>query len=520
MKIGLVEQEYGFERILNQEKVPWETVNLDRNLKDYTLLILNSMNLSSSQATKIKSYVAKGGALLTDSLSLSKLFRNKKISKSYIKSVKGKGPLFRNIGFLNIEKEGYRIKGSTPSGIYLSRFKKGFVIALPFDVNSLMLDERSRKIYFPSSSVPLKEGASLVSKGNLRRLVVNCFVYLHLIRKIPYIHLWYYPKGYETIFCYRVDLDILNRNELDNILKVVKENGINLTWFLSVINNENHEDDVIKLCKSNQSVQSHSYEHEVFPFFEENYQNLLKSNQFISKYTKSPVGFASPFGFWNKNLGRALEKVGYLYSSEFSLSYDDMPFYPFLYSRKSKVIQLPIYPVCVGSLRMRLYSSNKMKKYFDYMISMQYRKQMPLFLYDHPNDGIGEYPEVLDFILKKVKKLEKVLVTDFGEFSKWWKEREKKKFRIFLEKDKLKLVTNNKNKKFCLRIIFPGYKESKVPLNKGIVSFSDLKLKQIPSFREKISFFDVLKSKISFSLFYLVVLVKAIKRRIYRILNI
>ena len=41
--IGLVNREYGWERILEQEKVPWEIVNF-RDLNKYSLIILNSNN--------------------------------------------------------------------------------------------------------------------------------------------------------------------------------------------------------------------------------------------------------------------------------------------------------------------------------------------------------------------------------------------------------------------------------------------------------------------------------------------
>src|SRR3989344_9191661 len=521
--IGLVNREYGCERILEQEKVPWEIVNF-RDLNKYSLIILNSNNLSTLILDKVRNYLMNGGAVLTDALSLKKIDKNKIIKKIYIKNIRGSNNLFRNLNFINIEMFGYRIKEANVGkinekyrAIYISKFGNGFVIALPFNLNDLMLDERSKKLYFSSPNVLLKEEVSLISKGNLRRLIVNCFHYLHLIRGIPYIHIWYYPNNYHTVFCYRLDLDIFNDKEINNIISIIKRNNISFSWFLSVINNKNYKKGIKYLYKINQDIQSHSYEHIIYNSFEKNYNNILKSNNFILKLlNKPPIGFAAPFGHWNKSLGESLEKLDYLYSSEFSLSYDDLPFYPFLYKDRSKVIQLPIYPICTGSLRLRLYNTSKMKDYFNYLINMQYKKQMPLFLYDHPNDGIGVYFEVFNFIIKKIKNFGDVGISNMTEFAKWWKKREKVSLNVQLINNKLKITTNNKNKNIYLRVILPSYEEVRMPLKNQIIDISKLNTKKIPFFKSKrISGVDILRSKILFSLFYMGVLFKAVKRRLF-----
>ena len=523
MKIGLVKREYGWGRILEQEKVPWKIVNLDEDINEYSLIILNFKEISDIHIKKIKLYLNNGGAVLTDALLLNRIDKTEKVNKIYMNSLSGDGNLFRNVSVINIGTFGYKIKNANYglinknyNAIYVHRYGKGFIIALPFNLNLLMLDERSKKSYFSSPYAPLKENVSFVSKGDLRRLITNCFYYLHSLRNVPYVHVWYYPDNYESIFCYRIDSDVFNKKEINNIIKIIKNNNIIFTWFLSMINNKNYEKEIRYLCNLNQDIQSHSYEHFVYNSFDENYDNILKSNKFISKICKKPVGFAAPFGHWNKNLGESLEKLDYLYSSEFSLSYDDLPFYPFLYKSRSKVIQLPIYPICTGSLRLRLYNTNKMKDYFNYMIDMQYKKQMPLFLYDHPNDGIGVYFEVFNFIIKKIKSFGDVGISNMTEFAKWWKKREKTRLDVQLTNNKLKITTNNKNKNVYLRVILPDYKEVRMPLKNQIIDISKLNTKKIPFFKSKrISGVDILRSKILFSLFYMGVLFKAVKRRLF-----
>lgn len=510
MKIGLFKKDYGFTRILNQEKTVWEIFKLNK-IKEYSLIIINS-RLGEDESAKIRRYIYDGGCVLTDAFGIKQLF-NKKISKTYITSISGKGKLFRNISSINIEDYGYKIKDANIGkinnkhpAIYLYKVGKGFIIALPFNLDHLMSDLRYKKTYLQSIYPPIKESVSLVSKGDLRRLIVNCFIYLHLIRNKLYFNLWYYPRNYESIFTYRVDLDILNENEMDNIISIIKKHKIRLSWFVNV-SNSNNPNKLKELAKLNQDIQSHSYYHKIFDSFEENYDSLLKAEKYLSKLNKKPIGFTSPFAMWNENLGKVLEKLNYLYSSEFTLSYDDFPFYP----ENSKILQLPIYPACIGLFKMRIYSINKIKSYLNYLIEKQYKKQMPLSLYDHPNEGIGEYPEVLDFTLNKIKSLDNVFITDMTDFAKWWKKREKVRFNLINNR----IRTNNNSNDIYLRIINPNYKEARIRLKNQKINLGILNYKDVNEFKDiKIRNIDILKSKMLFSFYYLKLLFKSIKRRI------
>jgi hypothetical protein len=62
-----------------------------------------------------------------------------------------------------------------------------------------------------------------------------------------------------------------------------------------------------------------------------------------------PVGpwYAAPRGMWNPELGAALEELGYLYSSDFGLEIDGLPFFPRVYTQRTGVIQIPIHPFSV-----------------------------------------------------------------------------------------------------------------------------------------------------------------------------
>src|SRR3989344_5551815 len=127
MKIGLVKNEYGWERILEQEKALWELVNFDRNFDIYSIIILNSNDLSNDELKKINKYVTLGGSILTDTLSFKNMNKNLKIKPIYIRKIGGNSSIFRNIGTIRIERNGFIINQKrTNFLIYSLNYGKGF----------------------------------------------------------------------------------------------------------------------------------------------------------------------------------------------------------------------------------------------------------------------------------------------------------------------------------------------------------------------------------------------------------
>jgi hypothetical protein len=134
-------------------------------------------------------------------------------------------------------------------------------------------------------------------------------------------------------------------------------------------------------------------------------------------------GFASPFGKWNQGLAMALERTGYLYSSEFREGRNVFPFYPMAGGKKAGVLQVPVHPISLGNLLESGYSVQESMDYFDRAIDLLYSEQVPIFLYGHPAGRIGKYPKVLDGIFKKVKKLDGIWFTNLTEYAEFWKKK-------------------------------------------------------------------------------------------------
>src|SRR3989344_4706391 len=463
INIGLFESQPGWKRILEQEKVPWTLFDLDEPLEKYSVIIVNSKLSSEKEIAYLKDYLENSGSVLTSAENLRLIDKKQEISRIFIKKITGSGPLLRNTNEVHIESYGYKIKNANHGtinnrhrAVLELKYKKGTIIALPFNLNSLLLDKRSKKQFFSSPHRPVKELVSLVSKGKIR-----------------------------------------------------------ITWFISAIDGKNHMNGIKRLYDAKQDIQSHAYEHLIYKSLEENYSNIRKSNEILGRIKKPIKGFCAPFGHWNKNLDLALEKLNYDYSSDYSLDYDNFPFYPFIENRDSRILQIPIYPTCIALMHMRLYSREMMKDYLSYLIQMQYKKQMPLFLYDHPNDGIAEYPEIFFHTIKEIKKLHNTWLTTLTEFSCWWKKRESTNFKAEIKDNNINITTKNKDKDIYIRIITKGHKEMRLPLIREKIDLNKITAEDIPEFMEKkIKKSAILKSQLSFKIFYTKILARAILRRL------
>ena len=169
-----------------------------------------------------------------------------------------------------------------------------------------------------------------------------------------------------------------------------------------------------------QDVGIHCYEHMTFPTEEKNLQNILKALSLMNAEGLHPKGAAAPYGTWNASISSVFEQIGAGFSSEFGLDYDDLPFFPFVEGKFSPVLQIPIHPICVGSMRRTGYSANEMKKYFLQLIDTKLMQREPLCLYHHPtHHHLNLFADIFDYIRSK-----NIDNYSYVEYASWWRKRD------------------------------------------------------------------------------------------------
>jgi hypothetical protein len=477
--VGLFGNSLGWQQILDQEKVNYEIVTGLSNLDRYGVLIITK-SPESKEIAEIRDYLEAGGSALTDFSVLKSLlsdFHYRPVKTRYISPTSD--AIFNNVSLIDIGQNGFAMPNSNRPNIYFKDYGKGKIIALPFDLNQALLNANAKPkfFYFSSRKFPYETVAE-VSKGEIRKLVINCLGVLFKQQNLYYSHLWYYPNTYSTLFTFRVDTDFSPWQQIESVIKLTRENELSFTWF---VNTQAQEGDLAKFAKlKNQDLQLHCYTHNVFSDDRRNRNNIEKGKELLKSAGIEPVGFAGPFGEWNENLSQVLEDLGFEYSSEFALAYDDLPFYPLKAGQKSKVLQIPIHPICAGRLLHAGLDFNQIFVYFRRYIDFCYQAREPIMIYDHPH-RIHQIPQVFDIIFKKIKSMKNIWLTNFTQLMQWWRQREAITYDASIEKEQLKVMTNSDNPIFSLHIVSPSGQETFVPLKNGVYNLAGLSWSSIPA---------------------------------------
>src|SRR5262249_36512603 len=148
-----------------------------------------------------------------------------------------------------------------------------------------------------------------------------------------------FPYPYRSAFGLRVDLDEPVPGDYHRYARALGSLAECCTHFVST-HAYAHQASVLTDLR-NHDTQSHGHYHHVYPDPEENRMNVERADKILRSVGFRPQGFAAPHGRWRPSLDDALEELGYLYSSDFQLGYDDFPFFPWKNGRFSRVLQIP-----------------------------------------------------------------------------------------------------------------------------------------------------------------------------------
>ena len=178
----------------------------------------------------------------------------------------------------------------------------------------------------------------------------------------------------------------------------------------------------------------------------------------------SPRGYTAPFGEWTPSISQAIRDNYFLYSSEFSYDYDNLPSRVYTYSSVYDLLQIPVHPICIGSLRRQGFTSEMMIEYFLTLIDNKYKTQEPISLYHHP---IHENWEVVEEIFKKIKALN-IPTMAMGDYAGWWNKRN------------LSRINRESCEDVCVRVINTELKEKFIPVeNKEQIDINNWKYNKI-----------------------------------------
>lgn len=460
LTIGLLAHDAAWEELLTQIGASWTPVGASVQTDAYSAVIVNT-EPEHAMIGPLRTYLREGGALLGD---FGRLHR-----------VLGCGTSRRRYGFLasqdfgrfspssivDIDSTGKILNGCTSMDegpIQLVSVGRGIAASLPFDVSGLVRSTafKRRNFYAPKDRLP-SEYVSAVSKGALREVVTRVIQELHHARKLPFIHTWYYPEGKPSIFTFRVDTDKGSKNELSELYDVCRRHDVRGSWFADVKSHESWLDFFSGFQQ--QEIGLHCYEHRTDDTVEAVDANFSKGYALLRDAGFSVRGATAPTGRWNEAVDAVYRKLGICYSSEFSLIYDDLPSHPVIGDAVSPVLQLPVHPVCVGSMRRSAFTSDEMKAYFRAWIGNRLASRNPMCLYHHPTH---HHWDVFEDAFTLIGSLGIPSMT-YGEYAAWWKKRTARR-PVFTYNNGHIVVAQGMDPELWYRISLPGCKEIITPI--------------------------------------------------------
>ena len=392
IKIGLLKRSHGWEQLLTQEGVPWALVGKDlpAGSEEFSVLVVNRP-IGSDEVRSLERYLGAGGALLG--------------AARYLEGVAGvstrqawlgfltadRHGLFSEVALLDVEQEGHIPREATllrsQKGefcAFAGLFHGGAAVLLPFDPATLLLDGRSAVKSFHAGRDRLpSERVSVVSKAELRHVIHRALEYLHHVRGSPYAHLWWYPADSMNITGIRIDTDGATRAEIDDLYDMAREMEVGFTWFVDVKALSELLPHFATMV--GQEIGVHCFEHREYAVRGEAQTDLVKAQAILHSVGLAAEGMAAPYGLWSEALAETQEHLGFFYSSEFSYAYDTLPLLPARDARPYRVWQIPVHPICPGSLRQAGYTDGEMATYFTDVADAKILRRDPLLFYHHPS---------------------------------------------------------------------------------------------------------------------------------------
>jgi hypothetical protein len=460
LQIAAVGLQSGWNTLFEQEGLPFRVPSSpDELTSDEFSAIVVGDAATSRWKDAIRSYVKSGGGVLLSAEARRAIFGVKSVRKT-LDYILADGS-FWSAGMVDVHIKSTIIAGSefcrSQNGdrlIHTEGFGNGVAVTLPFDAGSLIEDTRSRlKYFYARGGVFPSELVSTVDKGGVRNLVRSALEFLHHHRALPFCHFWYFPNGQRNLFSLRVDTDYGSETDVDALHRFAESKRTTMSWYLHV---EAHESWLKRFAEmEGHEIGIHCHEHAALRTYDGAKRDLVKAKNLIEEQEINAVGFVAPFGYWTPDLGRVIDDLGFLYSSEFSYDYDNLPSYPRLGGTWGKALQIPVHPISIGSLSRAGFSEREMTDYFETVIHWKLATNEPLFFYHHPKDG---HHEVLAGLIEKAHEFgyPTILAKDFAS---WWKERNASTVSFALEGSRLLIEGNlppsvhihlTKNDKECL----------------------------------------------------------------------
>jgi hypothetical protein len=315
--------------------------------------------------------------------------------------------------------------GPEQEAIDVGRLRLGW----PFDPFAALVEHRAGPSTWRVAGAELTERVSIRDKGAIRRHLLGRLREEVARRGGLWARLSSFPYPYRAAFNLRLDLDEPIPGDYRRFAEARRPLDDCSTHFVSTAAYGRDAGVLADLRRLD--TQSHGHFHVVYRDPEANRRNLRRAHDRLVEEGFEPVAFAAPEGRWNPGLNAAIEELGYLYSSDFSLGYDDLPFFPWLGGRFSPVLQVPIHPICEGLfVEAGVGDGRSIAAHLVRAVRARVDLGEPAFVYGHPERRLARFPEVLEALAREVDRYELIWRATLTDFARWWLWRGRRRWSV------------------------------------------------------------------------------------------
>jgi hypothetical protein len=336
----------------------------------------------------------------------------------------------------------------------------------PVDPFAALVDHHTARACWTVGERTLTERVTRFPKAWIRRRLIGKLREAVFAAGGVWVRLAPFPYPYRSAFSFRADLDESRPDDYHRFARARGPLSECCTHFVST-NAYTHHSSVLRDLRLH-DTQSHGHFHHVYRDPAANRINVERADRILRSVRFEPQGFAAPHGRWRPSLDDVLEDLGYLYSSDFQLGFDDFPFYPWKGNRFSRILQIPVHPVCEGLfLEAGIDDPDTIGGYLRQIIESKLDAGELAVVYGHPERRLGRMPEILTLIAKAIEKKPLVWRVTFTTLARWWRWRAERRWLIVPRgEDRLEVQLDQWNPEFSLALeIYRGRFRCSLPLS-------------------------------------------------------
>ncbi len=423
-KVFIAEQAAWAERFVRQSGIPhksgspngqkiWVVADssrtLDRALGDSTLKVVITTHKILARQLKLKVRKRKSATLTFEGLAGAYMAALPVWSLVGVR----RRPLF---GMEHQSANGELIPGS---GIYEISHLGKRVISVPWNLSVVPEDRWWRRLFYRRDYL---SGLSILEIGNGVETQVFRTTFFKIAQRafelageqFEYVS----PKlksGTASLF--RIDADGFSDQHVRQLDELDATHAHSFSWFIDCLPWLEHaqsEEEITRFQKR-RNTNPHCFFHQTFISTKQNSLNLKLAKDAMSLFGSNCYGTVAPFGMWNRGYDLAVIKAGFQYSSEFSLSEDDLPFL-----LPSGVLQVPVSSFSLGAAkknRDQLWIARRQEA-----IDQASSTGLVRF-YEHPLSLEDKDVELLSGHLNWLSTFSSLITMD--EYASKWRERER-----------------------------------------------------------------------------------------------